>query len=1330
MAGFSNTGSPAFGQWRSVQKERLLREAANVLARLGEEYGYQGNLTRAVDYYLRWISIDPFDEQANQQLMSLYVRSGQRAAALDHFDAFKRKLAQELGVDPPVAMLDLYTTIQAEAGESAAGPGRTVRGYELREHIATGGFGIVYKALQPSVGREVAVKIILPQYASDPTFMRRFEAEARLVAQLEHPAIVPLYDYWSDDSGAYLVMRWLRGGSLREALANGPWTFERIARLVGQLADGLSLAHARGIVHRDIKPANILLDEAGNAYISDFGFAKDMATGADLTLSGAIIGSPAYMSPEQIKGERVTPASDIYSLGVVLYELLVGQQPFGDQSPATLIYKNMNEPLPPVRAKRQEIPEAVEWVVQRATSKEPGGRYPDVVSFADDLRGAIFGEAPGDPVVIAGDKPLGASFLERADSFLGEEDRAPKARPVFVARQRELARLASSLDGAINGEGQIVFIAGEAGRGKTALLDEFAHRAQEKHPELIVAIGNCNAFSGIGDPYLPFRDILGLLTGDIESRWSAGLMTRQQARRLLNLMPHTLKALLDEGPDLIDVLVPGAALLKRFAPRIDDAGPDERRLRELVERQGAQTTDREQRQIFEECTKVFHCLSSQSPMLLAFDDLQWADGASVNLLFHLGRRLAGRRILVLGAYRPSEVVRGGSSVEPDLAHRALDPVLNEFKRIFGDIQIDLGRYPLVEGRAFVDALLDSEPNALSENFRSKLFWKTKGHALFTAELLGDMRERGDLLRDGDGKWIEGLSLDWEQLPARVEAVIDGRVSRLDEDLRDVLNVASVEGEEFTAEVVARVSGRDQRKVIRWLSSELDRQHRLVVAQGMKRLAGQRLSVYRFRHSLFQEFLYQNMDEVERSILHEEMGDELERLYDGQTEDIAPQLARHYLEAGIHEKAVDYLLQAGNKAIRLSAHSEAIDHLRRGLDLIHRLPEGLERDDKELALQIALGVPLQVTKGPGASEVGEAYSRARELYQVVGQPSQLYPAMWGLWRFYRSRADFQTARQLADELLTLTLEVGDPSLILQGHHAKWTTFIYLGEFEDALNHIEEGLALYSPQQHHSDASLFSGHDLGVCAHTMASYALWMLGYPDKALERAKDALRLSQEFNHPSSLALSYEHLAGIHRFRREPEAAEAMALELIRVAKDMGSEYDEATGQVLLGWALVEQGQGEEGLDQIRQGLAKRRPLGTGLEDAHMLAVLAEALGKVGQMDEALLLLEELYLTIEETDQRFWEAEVHRLKGDLLARQGISLDEAEKALQEAIAAAARQGAKSLELRAAIDLERLYQQQGREEENRDRLSPLVEWFTEGYETPDFREAKALLDKGIM
>ncbi|GAH17167.1 unnamed protein product, partial [marine sediment metagenome] len=262
------------------------------------------------------------------------------------------------------------------------------------------------------------------------------------------------------------------------------------------------------------------------------------------------------------------------------------------------------------------------------------------------------------------------------------------------------------------------------------------------------------------------------------------------------------------------------------------------------------------------------------------------------------------------------------------------------------------------------------------------------------ELLRDMRERGDLYKNESGIWVEGSALDWETLPARVEAVIEQRVGRLEQELREILVVASVEGEEFTAEVVAWIRGIDRRQLVRRLSSELDKHHHLVLAQGIQRIGSGRLSLYRFQHNLFQKYLYDSLDEVERSILHEEIGNRLVELYGGETDEIAAQLARHFEEAGIPEKAIDYLLLAGKKAIQLSAHSEAIAQLTKGLALLESVPASAERDRQELALQLALGVPLQVTRGPGATEVGQAYTRARELYYQIGQPNQLYPALWG------------------------------------------------------------------------------------------------------------------------------------------------------------------------------------------------------------------------------------------------------------------------------------------------------------------------------------------------
>ena len=271
---------------------------------------------------------------------------------------------------------------------------QTIRGYELKERLGKGGFGAVYRAIQPSVGREVAVKVILPGHANKPDFIRRFETEAHLVARLEHMHITPLYDYWRDPSGAYIVMRYLRGGSLREALQEQPYEIKSAIQIIEQVASALAMAHRNEIIHRDLKPGNILLDEDGNAYLADFGIAKVLDDiDGDLTKSG-VIGSLDYISPEQARSEPVSPQTDIYSLGVVLYEMLAGAHPFSDCSSVERLYKHINEPLPEIPdLDTNQIFEPINAVIQKATAKNPAHRYQDVLDMAAAFRSAA-GIAP------------------------------------------------------------------------------------------------------------------------------------------------------------------------------------------------------------------------------------------------------------------------------------------------------------------------------------------------------------------------------------------------------------------------------------------------------------------------------------------------------------------------------------------------------------------------------------------------------------------------------------------------------------------------------------------------------------------------------------------------------------------------------------------------------------------------------------------------------------------------------------------------------------------------------------------------------------------------
>jgi tetratricopeptide (TPR) repeat protein len=383
-------------------------------------------------------------------------------------------------------------------------------------------------------------------------------------------------------------------------------------------------------------------------------------------------------------------------------------------------------------------------------------------------------------------------------------------------------------------------------------------------------------------------------------------------------------------------------------------------LEELVQRKAALPADPnlQQSALFEQYTRVVETLARQRPLLLVLDDLQWADGGSTSLLFHLGRRIEGSRVLIVGAYRPAEVALGRPSTGSGQRERhPLEPVVNEFKRHFGDIVVDLGE---TEDRQFVDAFLDTEPNRLGDAFRQTLYRQTRGHPLFTIELLRGMEERGDLVQDQEGRWVEGPALDWETLPARVEAVIAERIGRLPQRLQDALAVASVEGETFTAEVVARVRAADAREMVGHLSSELDRRHRLVSAQGIQRMDGQCLSLYRFRHILFQRYLYNSLDPVERVHLHETVGTALEALYREGVEEIVVQLARHFQEAGIAEKAQHYLYQAGEQARQQYANEEAITYFRRALALLEGAPPDASRQKAATKLYESLGDVLELT----------------------------------------------------------------------------------------------------------------------------------------------------------------------------------------------------------------------------------------------------------------------------------------------------------------------------------------------------------------------------------
>ena len=519
-------------------------------------------------------------------------------------------------------------------------------------------------------------------------------------------------------------------------------------------------------------------------------------------------------------------------------------------------------------------------------------------------------------------------------SFLSAAVSAAQAH-IFVGRKQELAWLNQKLARVLSGSGQVVFVTGEAGSGKTVLIQEFARQALAQYAGLLVASGKGTAYTGLGDPYAAFREIVSQLSGDVASRWAAGTISQIEALRLWRTLPLAVHTLVHNAPDLIGTFVNGANLQERATnyvqeTRVAESGAPWLAQLETLTAHNAATSGAmgtNQNVLFAQVTRLLSALALHSPLLLILDDLQWADVGTIALLFHISRHLSGQPILLLGAFRPEEV-----TVVRDGQRHPLAPVTHEMQRDFGDIFLDLGQ---TADRAFVEALVDSEPNDLDAAFRDRLFRQTGGHALYTAELLRGLQERGDLHQDGQGRWVEGTALDWDTLPPRVEGVIAERVQRIPPRMQHLLQAASVQGEAFIAEVAAQAVGADEDEVLPALGTVLSRDHRLVRAQSFERTGDghKHLSVYQFHHFLFQKYLYNSLDAVTRAHLHEVTGEMMILQFGAQTAEIAVRLARHFEQAKIVDKAVHYRLQAGYYAIKLGALDEAVEHFSKGLALL-------------------------------------------------------------------------------------------------------------------------------------------------------------------------------------------------------------------------------------------------------------------------------------------------------------------------------------------------------------------------------------------------------------
>jgi predicted ATPase/class 3 adenylate cyclase len=687
--------------------------------------------------------------------------------------------------------------------------------------------------------------------------------------------------------------------------------------------------------------------------------------------------------------------------------------------------------------------------------------------------------------------------------------------------------------------------------------------------------------------------------------------------------------------------------------------------------------------------------TDEHPVLFIVEDLHWVDPSTLEFLSLVVDQAATMRLFALFTYRPI--------FRPSWAPQAhLTP-------------LSLSRLPRHQAALMIEQVAGGR--ALPAEVHQQLLTKTDGVPLFVEELTKMVLESG-LLRDvGDRYELIG-PLPPLAIPATLQDSLMARLDRLATG-KLVAQLGATIGRQFAYELLQAVSPLDEATLQQALE-------RLVEAELLYQRGVPPRGTYVFRHALIQEVAYQSLLRSMRQQYHQQIAQALVARFP-ETVDTQPELvAHHYTEAGLAAQAVPYWQRAGQRAIERSANHEAISHLTKGLDVLKTLPETPQRTQQELTLQLALGTPLVMIRGYEAPEVEQAYARAQELCQQVGDRSQRFSVLVGLRRLYFGRGQLRTAREVAEECLTLAQDLGNPAFLQEAHAMLGTTLVYQGELLSARTHLEQGLALCHAQVGRSLA-FSDSTDPEVFCLTQLSWALWMLGYSEQALTRSRQACALAQKLAHPYSLTYALVFASALSMFRREAQRVQEQAEAAIALAREQGFARWLAVGMGWRGWALAEQGAVQDGLAQLRQAPT------VGLSQQPLR--LAEVYGKAGQPEQGLRVLTETLAAVSSNGERRFEAELYRLRGELLLMQSAGTRgsrtaqaevEAETCFRRAIEVARLQQAKAFELRAAMSLSRLWQRQGQRHAARDTLAMVYGWFTEGFDTPDLQEAKALLE----
>jgi class 3 adenylate cyclase/predicted ATPase len=1330
--------------------------------------------------------------------------------------------------------------------------GKSLGKYQVVGLLGKGAAGVVLKAHDPTIERDVAIKVLADHLAADANAVSRFLGEAKAAGKLNHPNVMAIYEICQDGPTTYLVLEYIAGGSLENLRAkNKSMSVLEVTQALIDACKGVGAAHAAGLIHRDIKPANLMRAADGSIKVADFGLAKSTAdTTRHFTQTGMLIGTPFFMSPEQCEATTLDHRSDLYALGATYYTLLTGQYPYQHtQSMLQLMYLHCNGPIPDPRSVNPALPEACSAIVARAMAKAPADRYQSAGEMAAHLQlvTASSGPMPVSTVIVPSATrqiPLGSSghtpargareaerrqvtvLVSRCGAFesdayleLDPEDQAKLAQdfqqvcaaamrpfggtevqcneqgllacfgyPVaFEDAARRAARSAlglmdalKSLDEQLRRETNLevdawvglhtgpaivdttedaVTLVGEARTVALRLEDAAAPGeivCSDATHRLLRGEFRCSGLGprkikGMAQPIELFRvegidatpsPVGGLtpLTGRdhevnlLKDRWEQAQEGMGQVALLIGeaglgksrlvhtLKEHVLGQLAEAAADAPVIewrcspqfqntgLYPAIEFFERELAFQREEPPQARfdRLLHRLEQDGLarpQTVPlwasllslpiperfpaltlspvRQREETFRVLLEWLQARAARSPVLFVVEDLHWIDPSTLEFL---GQFLAAGLhdcVLTVLTFRPEF-----KTPWPALGHQT-SLALNRLTR-----------------RQVGELMRRKAGESLPEELVEQVYGRAGGVPLFVEEYTKMVEESAP-----------GQSLLGRMIPATLQDLVMARLDRI-EGNRELAQLAAVLGREFSHDLLAAVAALDEPT----LHAELAK---LVQAEILYPKGKPPRCTYSFKHALFEDALYNGLVKSRRQQFHARIAEAMAVGFPHIVETQPELLAHHFTEAGLAEKAIGHWLKAGLRSRQRSADREAIQHLTKGLTLLDTLKESPERDEQTMQFLTALGPAYIAVHGYATPEVGPILQRARDLCERIGDSPRLFGIMLGIWEWRIVRGDLRLCVDLAAEGMALAERLNDPGMMMEALFMPGVTMFYRARFAESRAWHEKALAEYDDRGRTHFWTAYTGHNAGVTHRCYLALALWHLGCPDQARKVDRESCELARAIGHAFSLAHAVDFSACLHQFCRLGPETTSAADEEIAIAKEQGFTFWHGLGTLHKGAGMLLQGRHAEALPILLRGLNSFRATGAEVRVPYYLGMLGDAYTQAARFEDAHKVLNEALAVAEKNDDRFQEAELHRLKGELLRAESPDGAGAEACFRQAIETARRQQTKAWELRATMSLSRLWQTQGRSAEAHAALAAIYGTFTEGFTTPDLVDAKALL-----